>query len=173
MKIILIILLALSGKWVAENTNNILPTYIKIEPESAYSKELLIYVKLGFQKYHIKTIGKDKMTDLMQAEIKRVYTAYHASGGDLKDFEKIKSYQSLNNNSVANILTIRILIDNLGNFPDTIKWDSHTVPFNFAKLTKLVWKDFFVNKKMEGGAISIIQALVDSIIVSKRLTSEK
>lgn len=168
---ILIILFA-SNFELASNPEIILPVYVTIKPESPYRNDILIYTKLAFQKQKVRTISKEETLEMVEKESSRVMNNYYKSGGDFKDFEKIKTYLSLNKNTVASVLEIRLNVDSLGNFPDTIQWNCFHAPIDFLKPPKFDWNNYIVPKNMEGGAIAIIQNLVDSIVASKKLATE-
>lgn len=150
-----------------------MPVYINIEGADNFSNELLMYSKIAFKNFHIRTISKADLNELVRAEGERLTKSYYDAGGNMGNFEKLKSYYSQNRKPIANHVTINVAFDSTGKFPDSARWNTYTLPINLEKQVQINWNTFKFIKNSESTPLTLTQQLVDAIVNSKNLAIEK
>lgn len=150
-----------------------LPVYIALHDTTNHlNPQLLLNLKAAFAQRKIETIGRKDVEAYIYNESYAVVESYHRSGGDLRDREKLKAYQSANIRNVGNSLSLIIRLDKDGMFNDTVKWDNHTVPINMQNFPKTKWRYMVLDSNNARNMLQMSQSIVDSIIASNVLVKE-
>jgi hypothetical protein len=149
-----------------------LPVYLSLLDTAFIPSVIPLNIKAAFGLRKIKILGKKDVESIIHNEITSVTLDYVRTGGDMADFEKLKTYQSSNVRSVGNSLTLSIKIDANGFINDTVKWDNHTIPINMINFHKPRWHYIILDSTNTKSLLQMSQSLVDSIIASNVLVKE-
>lgn len=149
-----------------------LPVFISFSDTTPFHAEIALNLKAAFSIKKIKVISRSDAEAYMKSEGEAIAEAYLRSGGDIKNFDQFKQYQSVNARPVANSLSIKIDISPEGIINDTIRWANHTIPINFSNITKTKWHFMVLNDSNAKTILQMSQSIVDSIIASKVLAVE-
>lgn len=149
-----------------------LPVCVQFSDSTLNNSELMLNIKAAFGNKKIKTISKDDAIVYIKAEATRVGEDYHRMGGNLGNWEQLKTYMISNTRYVANMLQIKIKLNSNGNIEDTVSWNNHGVPINFGNFPKKNPKYMVLDSLNSTSLLRLSQSLVDSIIASNILEKE-
>ncbi|HAO45975.1 MAG TPA: hypothetical protein PLZ45_02655 [Ferruginibacter sp.] len=149
-----------------------LPVFVSFSDTTSFHAEIALDLKAVFSIRKIKVISRSDAEAYMKSEGEAIAEAYLRSGGDIKNFDQFKLYQSANARPVANSLSIKIDISPEGIINDTVKWVSHTIPIVFSNPPKGKWRIMILNDSNAKTILQMSQSIVDSIIASKVLAVE-
>ncbi len=174
MKILLLflVLFLIGFTTVNSKQKKYLPVYISILDTSNVPPAFLLNLKAFFGTKKIKTLNKKEVEDLIYNESYSVTENYYKSGGDLRDVEKWKNYQSVNMQSIGNNLTLNIKIAANGIINDTVRWNSRVFPVNMSTSNKTKWHYMILDSNNASTMLQLSQSIVDSIIASNVLVKE-